>query len=39
MSNTFLISDTHFGHGNILNFKKKDGHPLRPDSRTLKTMT
>lgn len=30
MSNTFLISDTHFGHGNILTFTKKDGTLLRP---------
>lgn len=30
MSNTFLISDTHFGHGNSLNFKRNDGTPLRP---------
>lgn len=30
MSNVFLISDTHFGHENILKFKKKDGSPLRP---------
>ena len=29
MSNTFLIGDTHFGHGNILTFKKSDGSPLR----------
>ena len=26
---TFLISDTHFGHGNILNFTRDDGTPLR----------
>lgn len=26
---TFLISDTHFYHTNILNFKRKDGTPLR----------
>ena len=26
---TFLISDTHFGHSNILTFKKQDGSPLR----------
>lgn len=29
MTNTFFISDTHFGHANILNFKKYDGTPLR----------
>ena len=27
---TFLISDTHFGHANILTFKRADGTPLRP---------
>lgn len=26
---TFLISDTHFGHANILTFKREDGSPLR----------
>lgn len=26
---TFLISDTHFGHANILTFKRSDGSPLR----------
>jgi calcineurin-like phosphoesterase family protein len=30
--NTFLISDTHFGHGNMLNFKDKEGNPVRPFS-------
>ena len=29
MSETFLISDTHFGHNNILTFKKQDGSLLR----------
>lgn len=33
MANIFLISDTHFGHANILNFKYKDAmgivHPMR----------
>ena len=29
---TFLISDTHFGHSNILTFKKLDGSNLRPFS-------
>ena len=27
--NTFLIGDTHFGHSNILTFKKQDGSNLR----------
>ena len=30
MSNTFLLSDTHWGHSNILGFKKQDGTLLRP---------
>ena len=30
MSRTYLISDTHFGHKNILSFKDKEGTPLRP---------
>lgn len=29
---TFLISDTHFGHANILTFKNNDGSNLRPYS-------
>ena len=29
MANVFIISDTHFGHANILNFKQDDGSPLR----------
>ncbi len=27
--NIFFISDTHFGHSNILTFKRKDGSPVR----------
>jgi len=27
--NIFFISDTHFGHANMLNFKREDGSPLR----------
>lgn len=29
MSKTFITSDTHFGHGNILKFLRKDGTPVR----------
>lgn len=29
MANIFVISDTHFGHANILNFKNADGSPVR----------
>jgi len=29
MSTTWLISDTHFGHRNILTFRRDDGTPLR----------
>lgn len=32
MSNTFFISDTHFGHENSLNWKDPQGNPLRPFS-------
>lgn len=30
MSTTFVISDTHFGHANILNFLNEDGSRVRP---------
>lgn len=29
MGATYVISDTHFGHANILGFKRSDGTPLR----------
>lgn len=29
MSNIWLVSDTHFGHANILKFIGYDGKPLR----------
>ena len=29
-TNVYLTSDTHFGHSNILTFKRSDGTPLRP---------
>src|SRR5574343_635969 len=29
MSKTFLIGDTHFGHANILTFKRDNGNLLR----------
>lgn len=30
MTTTFITSDLHLGHSNILTFKDKDGNPLRP---------
>lgn len=35
--NTFVISDPHFDHGNILNFTNEKGLPLRP-FRTVEEM-
>lgn len=32
MVNTFFISDSHFGHSNIITFKNEDGSLLRPFS-------
>lgn len=34
MSDIWFISDTHFGHKNILNFTKEDGSLLRPFNST-----
>jgi len=36
MSNCFVISDTHFGHSNILTFKRTDGTPLREGFTSIK---
>lgn len=30
MTDTWLYSDTHFGHRNMLTFKRDDGSPVRP---------
>lgn len=32
MPNVFVVSDTHFGHANILTFQDSFGNPLRPFS-------
>lgn len=32
MRRSFLISDTHFGHANFLNFKDEEGNKIRPFS-------
>lgn len=37
MSNTWFISDTHFGHANMLKFKTAEGLPLR-DFRDVEDM-
>ncbi len=29
MANIFIVSDTHFGHANFLNFRNKEGMPIR----------
>ena len=39
MSKTFLISDTHFGHSNILTFKTEDGSPVRKFDSVLEMDT
>lgn len=36
--NRWVISDTHFGHANMLNFKRADGTPVRPGFSSCKEM-
>lgn len=36
MPKVFVTSDTHFGHSNILTFKKTDGLPLREGFKDIK---
>jgi calcineurin-like phosphoesterase family protein len=38
MSNTFLISDHHLGHGNILTFKQADGFTMLRDFKSVDEM-
>lgn len=38
MPEIFFISDTHFGHSNILTFKKKDGELCRPEFEDVNEM-
>lgn len=37
MANIWVLSDTHFGHANILNFKRGDGSPVR-DFKSVEEM-
>lgn len=38
MSEIWFISDTHFGHANILKFTRSDGSPVRPGFRDVDHM-
>jgi len=38
MTDIWVISDTHFNHSNILNFKKDDNTPVRPDFKDVHHM-
>ena len=38
MTNTFLISDTHFNHANILNFTNYAGEKVRPEFDSVEHM-
>ena len=38
MTKTFVISDTHFNHANILNFTNENGEKVRPEFSTVEEM-
>ena len=38
MSDIWVISDTHFGHNNMLKFKDKNGDPIRPNFSSTEEM-
>jgi len=38
MADIWFISDTHFGHRNILTFKEEDGRPVRGQFSTVEEM-
>ena len=38
MSDIWIVSDTHFGHNNILKFKDKDSNPIRPGFSSTEEM-
>ena len=38
MTNTFVISDTHFNHANILNFTNYEGEKIRPGFDSVEEM-
>lgn len=38
MRNIFVISDTHFGHANVLTFKDVNGLPIRPLFNSVEDM-
>lgn len=38
MATVFVISDTHFGHANILTFRKADGERIRPQFSCVEEM-
>jgi calcineurin-like phosphoesterase family protein len=38
MSDIWIVSDTHFGHANILKFKDKDDNLIRPNFSSVEEM-